>query len=102
VYTEILLKSKLWKILNELKLKSIATIRNVSTVHRAIASAEPLSYTTYYSVVEAPEKDEQLRMKRKGCVDKIYENYYWNLVLMEQLIFPTSYIRTLARMTAIV
>jgi hypothetical protein len=44
-------------------------IRNASTVHRAIASAAPSSYTTY-SVIEAPEKDEQLRLKHAGCVEQ--------------------------------
>jgi hypothetical protein len=50
-------------------LKSKATIRNVSIVYRAIAYAEPSSYTTY-SVVEAPEKDEQLRLKHENCVEQ--------------------------------
>ena len=62
MYTEILLKNKLWISLNELKLKSKAMIINVSTAHRAIVSAEPLSYTTY-SVVEAPKKNEPLTLK---------------------------------------
>ena len=63
LYTEILLKSKLWITLNELKLKSKAMINNVSTAHRAIVSAEPLSYTTH-SVVEAPKKNDELTLKQ--------------------------------------
>ena len=57
--TEILLKSRVWTSLNKLiqKLKSKAMIINVSAAHRAIVSAEPLSYTTH-SVVEAPCKEE--------------------------------------------
>ena len=57
VFTEIIIKSKVWVVLNEWILKSKAMIRDVATIHRAVTSpAQPLSYTT--SVVEAPKKDE--------------------------------------------
>ena len=61
LYTKVLIKSKFWITLNELIRKSKDMIRSVTTVHRAIVSAEPSSYTT--SIVEAPKKDEQLRLK---------------------------------------
>ena len=57
VYTEVIIKSKIWVVLNEWILKSKFIIRDVATIHRAVTSAQPLSYTI--SVVEAPEKDER-------------------------------------------
>ena len=60
VYTEIIIKSKIWIVLNNLILKSKAMIRDVSTIHRTVTSAQPLSYTT--SVVEAPKREEQMRL----------------------------------------
>ena len=63
VYTEILTKSRLWVVLNELILKSKAKIRDVANIHRAMTSAQPSSYTT--SVVEAPKKDDSEQPKLK-------------------------------------
>ena len=63
VYTEIVIKSRLWVVLNELILKSKAMIRDVATIHRAVTAAQPSSYTT--SVVEAPKKDDSEQPKLK-------------------------------------
>ena len=67
VYTEIIIKSKIWIVLNNLILKSKAMIRDVSTIHRTVTSAQPLSYTT--SVVEAPKREEQMRLKHGDCAE---------------------------------
>ena len=62
-YTEIIIKSRLWVVLNESILKSKAMIRDVATIHHAVTSAQPSSYTT--SVVEAPKKDDSEQSKLK-------------------------------------
>ena len=69
VYTEILIKSRLWVVLNELIVKSKSTIRDVASIHRVVTSAQPLSYTT--SVVEAPIKNdsEQPKLKYAGYAE---------------------------------
>ena len=56
VYTEIAIKSKVWIVLNKLIHKSKSMIRDATTIHCTVTSAQPLSYTT--SVVEAPKNDE--------------------------------------------
>jgi hypothetical protein len=67
VYSEIIIKSKVWIVLNDLILKSKAMIRDVASIHRTVTSAPPLCYTT--SVVEAPKNDEQLGLKHGGFVE---------------------------------
>ena len=67
VYTEIIIKNKIWIVLNNLILKSKAMIRDVSTIYRTVTSTQPLSYTT--SVVEAPKREEQMRLKHGDCAE---------------------------------
>ena len=69
IYTEIISKSKRWIVLNDLILNSKAMIRDVATILRAVTSArdQPVPYTT--SVVQAPKKDEQPRLKHGVCAE---------------------------------
>lgn len=56
-------------VLNELILKSKAMIRDIPSIHHAVISepAQPSSYTT--SVVDAPKKDKQSRLKSANNVE---------------------------------
>ena len=67
MYTEIIFKSKVWIFFKKCIIKPNAVTRSVATIHCAMASVKPSSYTT--TVVEAP-RDEP-RSNRASNAEEI-------------------------------
>ena len=67
MYTEIILKTKVWRIFEKCIIKPKTVIQSVATIHCAMASVEPSSYTT--TVVEAPQ--DESRSNRASNAEEI-------------------------------
>ena len=63
MYTEIVIKNNFWTYFKKQK----AVVQGTAVIHRAVASAEPLSYTIATTVVEAPQ--DKLRSNRVSNAD---------------------------------